>query len=144
MASKPSRAQQLAAQAAGVAAIPQTEETPPPADTEARNSVSTESRKPSVVKKAAPKAAQRTTAAARPAAASTRTKPVKFTVDLAPVEHRKLKLWCAQAADQLELPEVAASEVVRVAIARIQSDPVFAEQVLADLAANGGSRRGWA
>lgn len=143
MASKPSRAQQLAAQAADLAAAPAVKETPPPAETPARNSVSTESRKPAAAKETAPKKASRTAAAARPAA-STRTKPVKFTVDLAPVEHRKLKLWCAQAADQLELPEVAASEVVRIAIARIQSDPDFAEQVLADLAASGGSRRGWA
>lgn len=73
-----------------------------------------------------------------------RTKPVKMTVDLAPIEHRKLRLWCAQTAADLELPEVAASEVVRVLVARLQTDPGLAEAVRTDLAANGGSRRGWA
>jgi hypothetical protein len=66
-----------------------------------------------------------------------------MTVDLAPIEHRKLKLWCAQAAADLELPEVAASEVVRVLVARLQSDTDLAERIRADLAENGGSRRGW-
>lgn len=67
-----------------------------------------------------------------------------MTVDMPPIEHRRLKLWCAQAAADLELPEVAASEVVRVLVARLQADPGLADAVRADLAANGGSRRGWA
>lgn len=73
-----------------------------------------------------------------------RTKPIKMTVDLAPVEHRRLKLWCAQAAAELELPEVAASEVVRTLVGLLQEDVAVAERVRAELVRSGGSRRGWA
>jgi len=66
-----------------------------------------------------------------------------MTVDLAPVEHRKLKLWCATAAAELELPEVAASEVVRVLVGLLQEDAAVAERVRNELVRSGGSRRGW-
>lgn len=67
-----------------------------------------------------------------------------MTVDVAPVEHRRLKLWCATAAAELELPEVAASEVARVLFTLLHEDAALADRVRAELVKSGGSRRGWA
>lgn len=135
MASK--AAERLRAKAATVTAKSDPGKTDPPAETEPRKTVSTE------VRDSGTAGAKTASTTARPKTGG-RTKPVKMTVDLAPIEHRKLRLWCAQTAADLELPEVAASEVVRVLVARLQTDPGLAEAVRTDLAANGGSRRGWA
>lgn len=70
-----------------------------------------------------------------------RTKPIKTTVDLQPVEHRQFRRWCEEAADELGLPAVASSEVVRVLIQLVQDDPTLAARVLAELRLSGGSRR---
>lgn len=143
----PTKAEKMLMKAQGVADRNTTEDAPPPVETKARKTVSTEVRdsagtdpkaSPPPIRTAAKSSSTRTRAKA-----GARTKPVKMTVDLAPIEHRKLKLWCAQAAADLELPEVAASEVVRVLVSRLQSDPDLAEQIRTDLAENGGSRRGW-
>lgn len=143
----PTKAEKMRMKAQGVADRSTTEEASSPAETEARKPVSTEVRDSEPAEAKASPAPARTAAKppstrARPKA-GTRTKPVKMTVDLSPIEHRKLRLWCAQTAADLELPEVAASEVVRVLVARLQSDADLAERIRADLAENGGSRRGW-
>jgi hypothetical protein len=135
----PTKAEKMLMKAQGVADRNTTDEAPPPGETEARKPVSTEVRDSEPAEAKASPAPARTAAKpsstrARPKA-GTRTKPVKMTV--------KLKLWCAQTAADLELPEVAASEVVRVLVAQLQSDADLAERIRADLAENGGSRRGW-
>jgi hypothetical protein len=143
----PTKAEKMRLKAQGVADRTKAKEPDSPAETAPLKPVSTGVRDSSPVEPKASPAPART--AAKPAStrarpkAGARTKPIKMTVDLAPIEHRKLKLWCAQAAADLELPEVAASEVVRVLVARLQSDPDLAERIRADLAENGGSRRGW-
>lgn len=70
-----------------------------------------------------------------------RTKPIKTTVDLQPVEHRQFRRWCEETADELGLPAVASSEVVRVLIQLVQDDPALAARVRAELRKSGGSRR---
>lgn len=144
----PTKAERMRMKAQGVTDRTKNSEASPPAETETRKPVSTEVRDSKAAEPKASSAPARTAAkppstrAPRPKA-GTRTKPVKMTVDLSPIEHRKLKLWCAQTAADLELPEVAASEVVRILVARLQSDADLAERIRADLAENGGSRRGW-
>lgn len=110
------------------------------AESSAREPVTTEVREP------VPAEPSPTPSRPSPPARSgtTRTKPIKMTVDVAPVEHRRLKLWCATAAAELELPEVAASEVARVLFTLLHEDAELAERVRAELVKSGGSRRGWA
>lgn len=74
-------------------------------------------------------------------APAVRTKPIKTTVDLQPVEHRQFRRWCEETADELGLPAVASSEVVRVMIQLVQEDPALAARVRAELRKSGGSRR---
>lgn len=76
-----------------------------------------------------------------PAPAPPRTKVIKATVDLQPVEHRRLRAWCQDTADVLGIPEVAHSEVIRVLIRLVQEDPKLAARVRAELEQTGGSRR---
>lgn len=139
---RPTAADRLKAQAAAVSKGASEEKGAPPAETAARTSGSAEVRKSVPAETQASARPPAVSSSPRSSAASTRTRPVKLTVNMSPVEHRKLKLWCAQAAADLELPEVAVSEVMRVLAARLQSDEDLAARVLADLAANGGSRRG--
>lgn len=78
--------------------------------------------------------------AKRPAVA--RTTPVRLTVDMAPSLHRRLKSWTnGFAAEQLDVADVPAAEVVRVLVdllTNVQHDarelrPALVEAVLAEL-----------
>lgn len=42
-----------------------------------------------------------------------RTEPIRVTLDLSPRQHRALKRWCAQAAVDLDLPQVPLVAVLR-------------------------------
>ncbi len=70
-----------------------------------------------------------------------RTRPVRVTVELSPVEHRALRTWCAQTSADLDLPLVAGAEVLRVLLQLMRSDAALADAVRADLERSGGSRR---
>ncbi len=70
-----------------------------------------------------------------------RTRPVRVTVELSPMEHKALRGWCAQTSADLDLPVVAGAEVFRALLLLMHSDPEVAEQVRAELARTGGSRR---
>jgi hypothetical protein len=70
-----------------------------------------------------------------------RTRPVRVTVELSPVEHRALRSWCAETSADLDLPLVAGAEVLRVLLALMRADAALADAVRADLERSGGSRR---
>jgi hypothetical protein len=59
---------------------------------------------------------------------------VRITVDLAPLAHRELRAWCADAAVRLEVPTVPAADVVRVLVDLVAHDPDLADRVRAALA----------
>lgn len=77
-----------------------------------------------------PTASTRSTASTR----APRARPVRITVDLAPLDHRALRRWCADAAVELEVPTVAAADVVRVLVDLVATDPALADRVRAALA----------
>ena len=70
-----------------------------------------------------------------------RTHPIKMTLDLSPVDHRHLRRWCTEAADELGLSGVAAAEVVRVLLRMMHNDRALADRVRASLARSGGTLR---
>jgi hypothetical protein len=80
-------------------------------------------------------------AQARAATRPPRTRPVRVTVELSPVEHRALRTWCAETSADLDLPLVAGAEVLRVLLHLMQTDAALADAVRADLERSGGSRR---
>lgn len=75
------------------------------------------------------------------AARSPRTRPVRVTVELSPMEHKALRQWCAQTAGDLDLPVVAGAEVFRALLSLMRADPAMADAVRAELERTGGSRR---
>jgi hypothetical protein len=70
-----------------------------------------------------------------------RTRPVRVTVELSPLEHKALRQWCAQTSADLDLPVVAGAEVFRALLSLMRDDPAVAEQVRTELERTGGSRR---
>ncbi|HEV7787671.1 MAG TPA: hypothetical protein VGP05_01555 [Pseudonocardia sp.] len=70
-----------------------------------------------------------------------RTRPVRVTVELSPMEHKALRQWCAQTSADLDLPVVAGAEVFRALLSLMRGDPEVADQVRAELERTGGSRR---
>jgi hypothetical protein len=83
-----------------------------------------------------------TAASAEPASVrAPRTRPVRVTVELSPMEHKALRQWCAVTAAELDLPVVAGAEVFRALLSLMRNDPATADQVRAELERTGGSRR---
>jgi hypothetical protein len=70
-----------------------------------------------------------------------RTRPVRVTVELSPMEHKALRQWCAVTSAELDLPVVAGAEVFRALLSLMRDDPKMADQVRAELERTGGSRR---
>ncbi|THJ74767.1 MULTISPECIES: hypothetical protein [Frankia] len=70
---------------------------------------------------------------ARGGAPPPRTRPVRITVDLAPVDHRALKRWADDAADEVGTAGVALADVVRVLLDRLHADPALRQAVIEGL-----------
>jgi hypothetical protein len=75
--------------------------------------------------------ANATTPPATPPPIAPRSRPVRLTLDLAPVQHRKLTRWCADAAYELGLSKVPATSVIRLLIGQLASDPELAARIQA-------------
>ncbi|WP_141722485.1 hypothetical protein [Micromonospora aurantiaca (nom. illeg.)] len=112
----------------------------PAETTEARFSAPAQPRDsaPAEVRKSAPAEARSTSH--RPGAAP-RTTPVRMTVELAPMEHRRLRRYCDQVADDIGAAQVAGAEVVRVLLGLLDGDSDLAARVAQELARSGGNRR---
>jgi len=72
-------------------------------------------------------------AAATPAAAPSapRSRPARLTLDLAPVQHRALTVWCSDTAYELGLTKVPATSVLRLLVGQLVSDPELAARIRA-------------
>ena len=72
-------------------------------------------------------------AAATPAAAPSgpRSRPARLTLDLAPVQHRALTVWCSDTAYELGLTKVPATSVLRLLVGQLTSDPELAARIRA-------------
>jgi hypothetical protein len=75
--------------------------------------------------------ANATTPPATPPPIAPRSRPVRLTLDLAPVQHRELTRWCADAAYELGLSKVPATSVIRLLIGQLASDPELAARIQA-------------
>ncbi|SCL21207.1 hypothetical protein GA0070615_0020 [Micromonospora aurantiaca] len=64
-----------------------------------------------------------------------------MTVELAPMEHRRLRRYCDQVADDIGAAQVAGAEVVRVLLGLLDGDSDLAARVAQELARSGGNRR---
>jgi hypothetical protein len=78
---------------------------------------------------------------AAPAATAPRTKPVRVTVELSPIEHRKLRKLCDRFIDELDLAEVARAEIFRALLNLADQDPQLADRLAQELRRTGGTRR---
>lgn len=68
-----------------------------------------------------------------PAAPGVKDKPVRSTVDLAPVRHQQLKQWCGETAIQLGRTRVTTQDLFRVFVARLMTDETLATKIREDL-----------
>src|SRR3954447_12736248 len=76
---------------------------------------------------------QATRGHAEPAPTRDRSRPVRITLDLAPVMHCELTNWCADAAEQLGAPQVPAVAVVQALLRELTTDAEMTARVLARL-----------
>jgi hypothetical protein len=68
-----------------------------------------------------------------PAKPVPRARPVRITVDLAPVLHQELAQWCGAAAGQIGAVKVPAAAVIRALLRQLQGDPELAAAIRARL-----------
>ncbi len=70
----------------------------------------------------------------RPARAGVpRSKTVRITLDLAPLQYRRLNRWCDEAAETLGVARVTSVSVLRQLLVQLDSDPELGERLLAQL-----------
>ena len=64
-------------------------------------------------------------------------KPVRSTVDLAPLQHNRLKAWCNEAAVQLGRTRVTTQDVMRTMVELLLDDKPLTEKTLAEAVRKG-------
>ncbi|HEY2724763.1 MAG TPA: hypothetical protein VGI84_08760 [Pseudonocardiaceae bacterium] len=69
-------------------------------------------------------------------AESTRTKPIRRSVDLSPACHAKLNEWCAKTAEEIGAKRVTGQDVMRALVDRLLVDQSLARRIRADLSIN--------
>lgn len=74
--------------------------------------------------------------APRRPAATPRTKTVRVTLDLAPLQYRRLNRWCDDAADELGVARVTAASVLRELLTQLEDDPELSKRIRANLKAS--------
>jgi len=60
-----------------------------------------------------------------------RSRPARLTLDLAPVQHRALTVWCSDTAYELGLTKVPATSVLRLLVGQLTTDPELAARIRA-------------
>jgi hypothetical protein len=58
-----------------------------------------------------------------------RVRNIRHTVDLSPVEHRRLAVWCAEAAAELGHARVTGQDVLRALVVELLSDDALADRI---------------
>lgn len=64
-----------------------------------------------------------------PAIRPPRVRDVRRTVDLSPVEHRQLAIWCAEAAAELGRARVTGQDVLRALVCELLADDALARRI---------------
>jgi hypothetical protein len=54
---------------------------------------------------------------------------VRRTVDLSPIEHRQLAVWCAEAAAELGRARVTGQDVLRALVVELLADDALARRI---------------
>ena len=62
-----------------------------------------------------------------------RAKTVRITLDLAPLQYRRLNRWCDEAAETLGVARVTSVSVLRQLLVQLDNDPELGERLLAQL-----------
>lgn len=73
--------------------------------------------------------------------AAPRVKPVRLVVELHPDEHRRLRRLADRYAEELGVPQVAMSEILRTLLDMVQNNERVATELGKQLAYSGGTRR---
>jgi len=60
-----------------------------------------------------------------------RSRPARLTLDLAPVQHRALTVWCSDTGYELGLTKLPATVVLRLLIGELVSNPELATRIKA-------------
>lgn len=115
-----SKADQLRAKAARLAAAQAKTTDPEPAPTEAPERPPV---KPVRVRDLPP----------RDTPVAVRGKPIRSTVDLPPARHHALRAWCDETAVQLGKARVTTQDVMRTLVARVLTDETLARKIRDDL-----------
>lgn len=58
-----------------------------------------------------------------------RVRDIRRTVDLSPVEHRELAVWCAEAAAELGRARVTGQDVLRALVVELLADDALARRI---------------
>jgi hypothetical protein len=64
-----------------------------------------------------------------PAVRPPRVRDIRRTVDLSPVEHRQLAVWCAEAAAELGRARVTGQDVLRALVVELLADDALARRI---------------